>query len=145
VSDFEETYGSSVNARMAAHVGEEQRPPLADLDREAIPGDPPVEGAQWDEVHRRWERWDEGAYAWVVVGDDPGDGTSPALENPIPAPVARELVHADDLEAEAPVVLPDVERAPEPAAGPPGAQWNEVAERWERWDEATESWVEATG
>ena len=28
-----------------------------------------MEGAQWDEVHRRWEVWDEAAGEWVVVGD----------------------------------------------------------------------------
>ena len=34
---------------------------VIDLDRMARPGDPPVAGAQWDELHGRWERWDEQA------------------------------------------------------------------------------------
>ena len=65
------------------------------------------------------------------------------MENPVPAVVAREVLHADDLADDAPPVIPDVPRAPEPGSGPPGAQWNEVADRWERWDEASETWVEA--
>jgi hypothetical protein len=143
VSDFDETYGSSVNARMASHVGEDPRPHVDDLERRGVPGPPPVEGAQWDELHRRWEHWDERAHAWVVVGEDAGDGVAPADENPLPAEVARELLHADEMEAVHPL-LPDVARAPEPGSGPPGAQWNEVEERWERWDEASGSWVVAT-
>lgn len=36
----------------------------------AIPepaGPPPVEGAQWDEVHGRWVHWDPATNAWVPV------------------------------------------------------------------------------
>lgn len=143
MSDFEETYGSSVNARMASQAGEDQRDPLDDMERDPVPEGPPVDGAQWDEVHRRWERWDERAHAWVAVGDEAGDGVAPTVENPLPAPMARGLLHADDLADEAPPAVPDVQRAPAPGSGPAGAQWNEVANRWERWDEATEAWVEA--
>jgi hypothetical protein len=91
-------------------------------------------------VHGRWEHWDEEAGAWVVVGDDPGDGVDPADENPLPPLLARELLVADELEAHH-ESLDDIERAAEPAAGPDGAQWNEVAGRWDRWDEGTGTWV----
>ena len=30
-------------------------------------GDPPVQGAQWDEVAGRWIRWDQASNAWVPV------------------------------------------------------------------------------
>ena len=50
MSDFEETYGSSVNARMAAHAGEGHHEPVDDLGRGARRGEPPVPGAQWDEL-----------------------------------------------------------------------------------------------
>lgn len=128
---------------MASHVGEGPHEPVDDLDRTAVKGEPPVPGAQWDEIHRRWERWDDGAQAWVVVGDDAGDGVAPLDENPLTPTLARELLHADEVEAaHAPAV--DVGRAPAPTEALPGAQWNEVAERWERWDEASEAWVDAT-
>jgi hypothetical protein len=111
-----------------------------DVDRAAEPAEQ-VEGAQWDEVHRRWERWDEPAGRWVVVGDA-GDGVDPAEENPYEAQLARELLLAKDLEAADPEPVPDVDRAPEPPEHVPGAQWNEVEARWETWDEATGTWVE---
>jgi hypothetical protein len=141
--EFDDTYTSSVNARMASHAGESSREPVDDLERTVAQGEPPVPGAQWDEIHRRWEQWDEAAQAWMVVGDV-GDGVAPLDENPLAAPLARDLLHADDLEAAEAAPVPDVDRAPAPTEAPPGAQWNEVAERWERWDEATEGWVEAT-
>ncbi len=128
---------------MASHVGEEPAEPIDDLHRNAKPGEPPVEGAQWDEVHRRWEVWDDAAGEWVVVGDG-GDGVAPADENPLPSLLAREVLLADDLDAEHHVVA-DVPRASPNGPTPRGAQWNEVTDRWERWDEATESWVEAPG
>jgi hypothetical protein len=87
VGDFEETFGSSVNARMTSDVGEGPAEPVDDLERRAEPGIPPVAGAQ---------------------------------------------------------VVPDVHRASPSGPAPRGAQWNEVEDRWERWDEASESWVEAT-
>jgi hypothetical protein len=139
VSDFDETYGSSVHARMAAHVGEGPADPVDDLARSAAPGDPPEPGAQWDEVHRRWERWDEDSQAWVVIGD-PGDGVAPEDENQMPPTLARDLLHADEMEG-GHVPVADVARAAEPTEGPPGAQWNEVEDRWDRWDEAAGAWV----
>jgi hypothetical protein len=141
VSDFEETYGSSVNARMASHVGEEPPHPVEDVGRNAVPGPPPVEGAQWDEVHSRWEAWDETAGEWTIVGD-PGDGVPIVDENQLPPLLARELLLADDLESHHDVV-PDIERASPVGPAPRGAQWNEVTDRWERWDEASDAWVEA--
>jgi hypothetical protein len=115
--------------------------PIDDVERIPEPaGPPPVHGAQWDEVHGRWEVWDEAVEQWVVVGDA-GDGVAPAEENPLPAELARDLLldeerHADDRPDE-----PDVERAPEPPEHVPGAQWNEVEARWERWDDAAGAWI----
>ena len=143
MGELEETFGSSVQARMASQLGEEEAEPVDDLDRRAKPGAPPVEGAQWDEVHRRWEVWDDPTGEWQVVGD-PGDGVATADENPLPPLLAREVLLADELEAGHQVV-PDVARASPVGPAPRGAQWNEVTDRWERWDEVTESWVEATG
>ncbi len=140
--EFDDTYGSSVNARMASHAGEGPHDPVDDLDRAAVQGEPPVPGAQWDEAHRRWEHWDEAAQAWVVVGDDAGDGIAPADENPLTANLAREILRTDELETEHEVV-PDVSRGAVRGDPPPGGQWNEVLERWERWDEAGGAWVEA--
>jgi hypothetical protein len=116
-------------------------PPVEDVDRAAVPGEPPEPGAQWDEVHRRWERWDEATQSWTVVGDDPGDGVDPSDENPLPALLAREVLHADELEAADEPDVEDVDRVPEPPAHVPGAQWNEVAGRWERWDDTTGTWL----
>ena len=48
--------------------GRVRREPVDDVDREGVQGEPPVPGAQWDEVHDRWEHWDEATQAWVVVG-----------------------------------------------------------------------------
>ena len=141
MSDFEETYGSSVNARMAAHAGEGPHEPVDDVERDGVPGEPPVPGAQWDEVHDRWEHWDEATQEWVIVGD-PGDGIAPEDENAMPALLARDLLHADEMEFQH-MPVDDVARAPEPTEGPAGAQWNEVTDRWERWDEAAGEWVAA--
>ena len=142
VGELEETFGTSVNARMASHVGEGAPEPVDDLERTPERGEPPVAGAQWDELHRRWEVWDAAAEAWVIVGDDPGDGVPPSEENLIPPLLAREVLHAEEVEAHHQVV-PDITRTSPTGPAPPGAQWNEVVARWERWDEATESWVEA--
>lgn len=144
MSDFDETYGSSVNARMASHAGGEPSPRVDDVTRNALPpGDPPVPGAQWDEVHRRWELWDEASGEWQIVGEETGDGVAPREENPLPALLARELLIADEAE-EAHQVVPDVQRQSPAGPAPRGAQWNEISGRWERWDEDSESWVEAT-
>lgn len=144
--DIEDIFAVDVNTRMASRMGEDPYPEVDDLERAPKPGEPPVPGAQWDELHRRWEIWDERAQAWVVVADDPGDpgdGVAPLDENPLTPVLSRQLLHADEVEPTAPVA-PDVERAPAPESGPPGAQWNGVADRWERWDEEAEAWVEAT-
>jgi hypothetical protein len=139
VSDFDETYGSSVNARMAAHAGEGPHEPVDDVGRSAAPGDPPVPGAQWDELHGRWEHWDDASQAWVIVGDS-GDGIAPEDENAMPPLLARDLLHADEMEFQH-MEVADVDRVAEPTDGPPGAQWNEVEGRWDRWDEAAGAWV----
>ncbi|MET0902902.1 MAG: hypothetical protein ABWZ52_06675 [Acidimicrobiales bacterium] len=140
--DFDDAFGSSVNARMASHAGEGPTEPVDDLPRAAVRGEPPVPGAQWDEVHLRWEHWDEETETWVIVGDDVGDGIPTSEESSLPAVLARDLLHADEMEADHEVVR-DVDRASPSGPAPPGAQWNEVAVRWERWDEASASWVEA--
>lgn len=101
----------------------------------------PVAGAQWDELHRRWERWDEASQGWVVVGDDAGDGVEPADENPYPSLLARELHHADELDEVAEPDVDDIARAAAPPEHVPGAQWNEIARRWERWDDVAGRWV----
>lgn len=99
-------------------------------------------GAQWDELHNRWEHWDEESGAWVVVGD-PGSARAPGDENPLPPLLAREITLGDEVEAAGPHV-PDVGRAAKPTGpAPHGATWNEVVGRWERWDDAAEAWVEA--
>jgi hypothetical protein len=132
------------NQSIGEQMQEEPREPVTDEERAALPGEPPVEGAQWDELHQRWEHWDEATRTWQVVGG-PGVGEAdPAKENPLPPLLARELHVAEELEAEDGPAVPDVEREPEPDAGPPGAQWNEVLARWERWDDASGAWVEAT-
>jgi hypothetical protein len=128
-----------------AEQQEAEHEPVHDVDRAAIEGEPPVPGAQWDEVHRRWEHWDEATQAWVVVGEDAGDGVDPGAENPLPPLLARELQHAEELEAADEPDVPDVDRQPEPPAHVPGAQWNEVAGRWERWDEGAGAWVAVEG
>ncbi len=103
---------------------------------------PPVAGAQWDELHERWEVWDDAAGSWMIVGaDGRGRIPRPAAEA-IPAFLGRELHHADEVEATAPHVI-DVDRFAPPPQPVPGAQWNEVAGRWERWDEVLEEWVHA--
>ena len=135
--------GSMANQSIGESMQEQIREPVSDEERAAQPGEPPVEGAQWDEVHRRWEQWDEASRSWRVIGDA-GDGVEPARENPLPPLLAREVLLASELEAEDAPVVVDVEREPEPGSGPPGAQWNEVLARWERWDDAAGAWVEAT-
>ena len=141
MGELDETYGSSVNARMASHAGDGPPEPVEDVDRAPEGGEPPVKGAQWDEVHQRWEAWDDATEQWVVVGDA-GDGIDPSEENPYTAHLARELHHADEVIGDHEVVA-DIPRDAPPGPAPRGAQWNEVAGRWERWDEASASWIEA--
>lgn len=114
---------------------------VIDLDRVAAYGAPPVLGAQWDELHGRWERWDPVAGHWVVVGDETGAPVLPPNERPLPASITHELLDADE-EDDRPHII-DVDRIVTPAESVPGAQWNEVVGRWERWDEAAGAWVDA--
>lgn len=117
---------------------------VIDLDRAAQPGDPPVPGAQWDELHARWERWDEADQRWVILGDD-GRVAGDASINRIPALLARELLRPPPVEEDAaaePKII-DIDRLATPKHSVPGAQWNEVHGRWERWDDAAGAWVEA--
>jgi hypothetical protein len=118
---------------------------VIDLTGAARPDQTPVPGAQWDELHGRWERWDEAVGSWVIVGgDDGGRLVLPPDESVVPAFFARELHHLDELEAEAEEShIIDVDRLAAPQRPVPGAQWNEVVGRWERWDEAASAWVEA--
>ena len=144
-SEFEKTYLRDPTVDLTAHVGDPARSPeeVADTYREPIPGDPPEPGAQWDEVHRRWEVWDEAAQQWRAIAGDLDDGVAPADENPLPALLARELVHAEELEQQQEHVA-DRPRSTPQGPAPRGAQWNEVSGRWERWDESAAAWVEAT-
>jgi len=147
VPDDDASIDASVDARIAATIAEQEglHLPVSDVERAPIAGDPPVVGAQWDEVHERWEVWDQGSGSWVVVGDDAGTGIDPGKENPLPASLARDLFVADQIEAAEPPPVDDVDRAPAPTAPVPGAQWNEVAGRWERWDEASGAWMAVEG
>jgi hypothetical protein len=129
-------------AHILGNAIDEPREPVDDVERAVPEGEPPVPGAQWDEVHERWEAWDEATQRWVVVGESHGDDVEPDQENLLPPLLARELQHADDLDAVDDPDVPDVERKPEPPAHVPGAQWNEVAGRWEQWDDAAGAWVE---
>ena len=129
-----------VNVGIVAGMGEEPRPAVEDHRRVAPRGEPPVPGAQWDELHQRWEAWDDATETWLVVGDDPGR-VAPADENPLPSVLARSERLVDDLDTER-VEAPERRQA-EPDDAPRGAQWNEVAGRWERWDEGADAWVEA--
>jgi hypothetical protein len=124
---------------MADAIGEGRRK-VVDLDRVAQPGEPPVAGAQWDELHGRWLVWDEAAETWLIVGDEPGELILPLDEIPLPPPLlALKLSH----EAPARDHVVDVDRLARPPQPMRGAQWNEVAGRWERWHDATGEWVEA--
>jgi hypothetical protein len=125
---------------------------VIDLDRAARPGSPPVPGAQWDELHGRWERWDEAAQGWRIVGAT-GDIVRPPSEGPVSAFLAAEVARSgqpeavvdtpDEDEDDGRVHVIDVDRLAAPPQPVPGAQWNEVRGRWERWDDVLEEWVEA--
>ena len=47
-------------------VGDEDDEAI-DVERKPKQGEPPVPGAQWNEVAGCWERWDRDAEAWVAV------------------------------------------------------------------------------
>jgi hypothetical protein len=57
---------------------DEMREDAEDAPRGAPEPPQHVEGAQWDEVHSRWIRWDAAADAWVPVDDSPAAGDTPA-------------------------------------------------------------------
>jgi hypothetical protein len=114
---------------------------IIDLRRVAPEGPPPLPGAQWDELRSHWVWWDEAAQQWVVAGEH-GE-TRPAPTEPLlPPRLARELFHAEEIDPIEDHVI-DIDRVAAPPQPMPGAQWNEVAGRWERWDDAAGAWVEA--
>ena len=102
-----------------------------------------MRGAQWDEVHRRWEVWDEATEEWTMVGDA-GDGVAIA-ERTRCRRCSRGTSCTPTSSRPPTTSVADVERASPVGPAPRGAQWNEITDRWERWDEATDAWVEATG
>jgi hypothetical protein len=113
--------------------------PTIDLTRAPQPAEPPVPGAQWDEVRGQWEVWDDAAQAWTVLGDPTGAHVEPLHEVPL-LPPDLPLAHEAD-PAEQHVI--DIDRLAAPSEPVPGAQWNEVTGRWERWDDVAGAWVEA--
>ena len=67
---------AAADARIAAYMifgDERERPDVRDHVRHPQRGEPPVPGAQWNELAGQWERWDEASQAWAVVGE-PGPG-----------------------------------------------------------------------
>lgn len=110
-----------------------------DLTRAPQPASPPLPGAQWDEVRGQWEVWDEAAQAWTVLGDATGAHVEPLHELPLLPPDLPPAQEPDPLEQH----VIDIDRLAAPSEPVPGAQWNEVTGRWERWDEAAGAWVEA--
>jgi len=116
---------------------------VIDLDRPAT-REAPVPGAQWDELHERWEFWDEATHSWHSVDAEGRHATRPeatGLPQIEPLHASVSPVPADAEEDERPHLL-DLDRLAEPAVHVPGAQWNEVTGRWERWDDSAEAWVE---
>lgn len=68
--------GANVDAAFASEVTFDEdfreaaaaaTPPQVAHTRPEPGGDPPVEGAQWDEVAGRWIRWDQTSRTWVPV------------------------------------------------------------------------------
>jgi hypothetical protein len=116
---------------------------VRDYVRAPQPGAAPVPGAQWDELHDRWEVWDERGQQWLALDPVTGERTVPIDELPVPPPLlARELVHAEEIDPIEDHVI-DIDRLAAPPQPVPGAQWNEVVGRWEVWDDAAGTWVEA--
>lgn len=121
----------------------DERGLVQDYVRAPQPGSAPVPGAQWDELHSRWEVWDERGQQWLAVDPVTGERSVPTDELPVPPPLlARELVHAEEIDPIEDHVI-DIDRLAAPPRPVPGAQWNEVVGRWEIWDEAASAWVEA--
>lgn len=117
---------------------------IDDVDRLPVPGAPPVPGAQWDEVHARWEVWDRSSAHWVVVA-------AAAAAMPVPVEeMEREPAGLDSLfGTETPEPsgddrwIIDLRAQPTPGDQIAGVQWNEVVGRWERWDDRTGRWIPA--
>lgn len=126
---------------MAGRQNREPDDRIIDLRRVAPAGPPPVPGAQWDELRSQWVCWDEPSQRWLVVGGD-GRAQPAPDERLLPPRLARELLHAEEIDPIEDHVI-DIDRIATPPRPMPGAQWNEVAGRWERWDAATGAWVEA--
>jgi hypothetical protein len=124
------------HVRATAVVEEHPRPPK--------PGPPPLTGAQWDEVRGQWIRWVDDETGWVVVEEHPDHAVlgDPVDDVVLPAGLAHDLVVSHDLDLRHDEVVIDLV-APEPTVRVPGAQWNEIMARWERWDWAANDWVEA--
>lgn len=115
---------------------------IIDLRTEAPRGTPPVAGAQWDERRGRWLVWHDEAQVWMVVDDRTGEMLAPVDDAGLPPTLLRELYHADEIDPPDSQVI-DVDRLARPPQPVPGAQWNEVTGRWERWDDQAGAWVEA--
>jgi hypothetical protein len=114
--------------------------PAIDPARAPRPDGPPVPGAQWDEVRAQWEVWDDDAHAWLAVG---GSGAQVLALDEMPVLPPTDLDGTDPVdEAEDHII--DIDRLAAPPQPIPGAQWNEVAGRWERWDDAASAWVDAS-
>ncbi|MGQ0432189.1 MAG: hypothetical protein ACT452_07260 [Microthrixaceae bacterium] len=124
---------------MAEHTGNPNADDrVIDLDARRERSEAPVPGAQWDEVHGRWQHWDDVTQSWLVVG----------AETPVPPPaIAPDIaMGATDMAAllqdeDPDDVVIDIDRLAAPPQPVPGAQWNEVMGRWERWDDAASEWV----
>lgn len=122
-------------AHDAGHSLEEGR--IIDLDGHWAPPQAPVPGAQWDEVHGCWQRWDDATQSWLVVGAE-----TPVPPPAIPADIAMGAAEmAGLLEDDPDDLVIDVDRLAAPPQPVPGAQWNEVMGRWERWDDSAAEWV----
>jgi hypothetical protein len=126
---------------MAGRENSEPDERIIDLRRVAPEGPPPIPGAQWDELRSHWVRWDESAQQWVVIGEH-GETKVAPTEPLLPPRLARELIRAEEIDPIEDHVI-DIDRIAAPPQPVRGAQWNEVAGRWERWDEAAGAWVEA--
>lgn len=123
-------------AHDVGHSLEEDR--IIDLAPYRAPSQAPVPGAQWDEVHGCWQHWDDATRSWLVVGaDTPIPPPAIAPDIAMGAAEMAGLLEDDDPDD----LVIDVDRLAAPPQPVPGAQWNEVMGRWERWDDAAAEWV----
>ena len=134
--------GVEGNQSIGQQMQQEKREPVTDEVRVAMPGRTSGRGCPVGRAAPAVGALGRGLSGLGRDRRRTGDGVDPASENPLPPLLARELHLAEELEAEDLPPVPDVDRTPEPDEGPPGAQWNEVLARWERWDEASGAWVE---